>query len=57
MVGIHNVVAELELDVLDLADLVEVLDQVGGCVVDCLCGNGVLLFLRARVSRLRQVCK
>jgi hypothetical protein len=45
VVGVYDVVAKLELDVLDLAYVVEVLDQVCGCVVDCLCRNGVLLFL------------
>jgi hypothetical protein len=48
VVGVYDVVAELELYVLDLADLLEALDQVCGCVIDCLCRNGVLLFFTAR---------
>jgi hypothetical protein len=40
--GIHDVVSELELDALDLAGRLELLDE-RCCIFDCLCGNGVLL--------------
>jgi hypothetical protein len=45
MVGIDDVVAELELDVLDLAGDLEVLCQ--RVFFSCLCGNGCSSFVAA----------
>jgi hypothetical protein len=55
MVGIDDVVAQLELDVLDLAGRLELLDQL---IFDCL-GNGVLLEVYGRPEGRPeiQVCK
>src|SRR5581483_9003147 len=41
VMGVHDVVAKLELDVLDLARDLDLLAH--GCFFRCLCGNGVLL--------------
>jgi hypothetical protein len=41
MVGIDDMVAELKLDVLDLAGDLELLDQI--CVINGMWRNGVLL--------------
>jgi hypothetical protein len=41
MVGIDDVVSELELDVLDFAGYLELLRE--RCFFGCLCGNDVLL--------------
>ena len=53
VMGVYDVVAQLELDVLDLARDLKLLDQL---IFNCL-GNGVLLGFATSQGAVSQVCR